>query len=209
MLDRRIRYLSAVGLTAAALGLVACGSDGSSDRDADRQRTSDTSGMESRESMSPRVITATLMTINEGEIETGRLARDRAQSGEVRRFAEMMVNEHTNANERVRDLSSRQNIQPNEGGVAQQLRRDTQQQMSRLRNLSGAEFDRAYIDSQVQMHQDALQLIDNRMMPSARDTQLRTLVQDMRQHVADHLREAQDIQQNLRADGRRDDRMNR
>jgi putative membrane protein len=210
MLERKLRYLSAVCVTSAALGLVACNNDSDRDRDSDRQTRDRTrQDTETNEAMRPPAIAGTLQAINDAEIEAGRLARDRAQNADVRRFAEMMVNQHNDNNRKVREALSRDNIQPREGAVARQLSEDAQRNLDRLRDTRGAEFDRMYINQQVQMHEDALRLIDNRLMPSARDTQMRTLLQDTRQHVSDHLDRAREIQRNLRNDqpGRGDDRM--
>jgi putative membrane protein len=210
MLERKLRYLSAVCVASAALGLAACNNDSDRDRDSDRQsRDRNQQDMETNEAMRPPAIAGTLQAINNGEIEAGRLARDRAQNAEVRRFAEMMVNQHNENNRRVREALTRDNIEPREGAVARQVSDNAQRDLQQLRDARGAEFDRVYINQQVRMHEDALRLIDNRLIPSARDTQLRTLLQDTRQHVSDHLDRAREIQRNLRNDqpGSGDDRM--
>ena len=59
--------------------------------------------------------------------------------------------------------------------------------------------EKAYIDAMVKGHQEALSLIDDRLLPAAQDTNVRTFLTNSREHVAMHLERAKALQQNAGA----------
>jgi putative membrane protein len=87
------------------------------------------------------------------EVELGRLARDRTESRPVRSFAQLMVDDHHAANQQLAALAKA-------AGVTAPAQPDQAQQSlyAQLSALSGPAFDRAYMDSQVQSHQQAVDL---------------------------------------------------
>ncbi len=62
-----------------------------------------------------------------------------------------------------------------------------------LEQLSGAEFDRAYLQGQVADHQKAMQLLEWEI-GSAQDTALKSFASETLPVVLEHLQLAQDIQ---------------
>jgi putative membrane protein len=82
-----------------------------------------------------------------GEVQASELARDRTSSQSVRQFAQRMINDHTQANRELMQIASRYGITPpSTPGPAEQAAYQTLQQ------LSGAAFDRQYLDQQFGAH---------------------------------------------------------
>jgi putative membrane protein len=81
------------------------------------------------------------------EVEMGRLAAQRAAGNEVKQFGQRMVDDHTRANNELRQLASRKNIT-----LPTDLDPRHRETMQRLSGLSGAEFDRAYMEEMVRAH---------------------------------------------------------
>lgn len=77
-----------------------------------------------------------------------------------------------------------------------QLQQSHQAAMTKLRGTTGAAFDRAYIDSQVAAHQQALDVL-RQHATSLQNTELRDKITDMQKDVEDHLKRAQEIAQKL------------
>ena len=90
-------------------------------------------------------------------------------------------------------------MSPSDNAVAMQLKSDAQSTMDSLKTMSGADFDKAYMDSQVKMHQQVLDLIDNKLIPAAKDADLKTELQTIRPKIAEHLKMATEIQASLSA----------
>ncbi len=140
-------------------------------------------------------IAAILSAADQAEIQPSQLAQQRAQNAQVREFAQRMVTDHTALSDSLRALTQRQNITPQENALSRQLQAQTDSVRQRLQGLSGAEFDREYMQYMVQSHQMTLNTIDQRLLPSAQNPQLRTAIeQQVRPAVANHLRDAQQLQ---------------
>ena len=75
------------------------------------------------------------------EVQLGQLALQRSKSAEVKRFAQQMIQEHTRANEQLMQLAAQKGITPpTTPGPKYEAA------MTRLRQLSGEAFDRAYMN---------------------------------------------------------------
>lgn len=81
------------------------------------------------------------------EVEFGKLAQEKAQNPRVKMFGEMMVRDHTTANQALLDLGTRKAVQINAA-----LSTEHQQKLEDLKKLSGAQFDRQYMDMMVKDH---------------------------------------------------------
>jgi putative membrane protein len=132
-------------------------------------------------------IAGIVMAANEGEIQQGNAASQRASSAAVRSFAQMMVADHTNALNEGRDVFGRVGVTPGENETSRRLRNDSQRTVTNLNTYSGAAFDRAYVQTQVNLHQWLLDTLDSTLIPSASSTEVRALLQKQRGSVATHL----------------------
>lgn len=137
------------------------------------------------------------MAVNRGEIEEGRLATTRATSPDVRAFAERMVTEHTRVEAEMTATLQRSGITPRENERSRALREGTQTNLRVLGQRSGADFDREYMRVQVQEHRWLLSALDDSFIPGAQDERLRRQLQEIRGHVANHLRDAERILRGL------------
>ena len=90
------------------------------------------------------------------EVESG-LATTKASSPEVRRFAEMMIEDHTATTEQLKQILS-----TTTPAVALPMQPDARRQMllSELMMLEGAEFDRRYVAQQTDAHREAVMLME-------------------------------------------------
>lgn len=82
------------------------------------------------------------------EVELGRLAATKAANGEVKRFANMMVKDHSAANAELNDLASKKGVT-----LPAQMDPANQAKVEELRGKVGAEFDRSYIEAMVEAHE--------------------------------------------------------
>src|SRR5690606_1456476 len=56
---------------------------------------------------------------------------------------------------------------------------------------------RLYIDTQVRMHKDVLESLDNRVIPAISNGEIKSTVTQMRRQISDHLTKAEGIQKKL------------
>jgi predicted outer membrane protein len=136
-----------------------------------QSRTSKSSSIQN--SASEKAFLQKAMEANEAEIELGHMAQSKAEDQRVKDFAAMMVHDHTNALNRLREVSASEasqkssskprsktsNSQTNSNRDTAsntddiQLSKEHQQLRDRLMNLSGSAFDREYVNAMVQEHQ--------------------------------------------------------
>ncbi|WEX09574.1 DUF4142 domain-containing protein [Chelativorans sp. AA-79] len=91
------------------------------------------------------------------EIESSRIALDKAQSDEVRQFAQRMVDDHTMAAEEMKAAAEADGV----NDVPQTLDAAHQQQITELENASADQFDSQYVQMQVAAHQQAVALFSS------------------------------------------------
>jgi putative membrane protein len=109
----------------------------------------------------------------------------------------MMIVDHSQAKKQHADLVSRLGITPIETKKSAAILEDSNRTLESLRALSRNEFDRAYMDVQVDAHQKMLDSYDNELIPNAKNSEFKSALLEFRPQMESHLREAQDIQQSL------------
>ncbi|MBP6833287.1 MAG: DUF4142 domain-containing protein [Deltaproteobacteria bacterium] len=143
-------------------------------------------------------IFAILAAADRAEITEGTYARTHARSRDVRSYGRMMVTMHTAASNRMSALSRRLRISPLEGAESRSLTREAAATQAQLARLTGDEFDRAYLSSQITEHEHLLEMLDRTLIPSARTAELRTALQnDVRPMVSSHLARARTLRERL------------
>ncbi|HEX8734682.1 MAG TPA: DUF4142 domain-containing protein [Pyrinomonadaceae bacterium] len=93
------------------------------------------------------------------EVELGRLASTKAQNADVKKFAQMMVTDHTKANGELKTLAASKSVT-----LPTELDAKHKSAMSELQNLSGAEFDKAYVAGQLADHEKTVKLFQTQAM---------------------------------------------
>lgn len=156
-----------------------------------------TSGVTGVVPLTDAEIAGVLQTANKGEAEAGLLAVKKAQNPEVKKFAQMMVDDHKAALDQANKLINDNKLKPQKGTTAHDIKGTSAMAKSALEKLNGTEFDKAYMASQISMHQDVLKTIDTQLLPMAKAAEVKALVQNMRPKIEAHLKHAQEIQKKL------------
>ncbi|GEM_PF-2872263 len=108
-------------------------------------------------------IAAVISAINQNEIQEGQLAETSAASAQVRRFAEWLVTAHRTMLTHDTAVLLQAQIVPYNNVVSDRMNDNVKSKMATLQNLQSLhsdEFDRCYIDDQVQAHKKALEFLD-------------------------------------------------
>ncbi len=138
-----------------------------------------------------------VMTVDMNEINAAEEARDKQLSQAVMDYANMMHTEHTKNLEKGRNLAQSANITTSETDAVQSLKEKGANTLSMLTPITGKDFERAYINAMIKDHQDALNMIDNQLIPAAQNEALRNHLAETRGHVAIHLERAKEVQANM------------
>ena len=152
-----------------------------------------------RGSLGDANIAALVLALNNTDISYARLVPARAQRDDVKKFAERMLTDHTGVNGLVTDLLRKLDMAPVDNVMSLDMRDESADNRDILRELSGFAFDSTYMENEVSYHQKFLASIDDVMLPSARNAELRTLIATVRPAVAAHLAHAEQTRANVLA----------
>jgi len=153
-----------------------------------------TSPEPARETLSEAQIAKLTDLANSAEIEQGKLAQGRAKQASVKKFASMMVKDHTDAKQEQGKLYKRLALTPSESSTAASLKADTDRALDDLKKTDASGFDAAYVSAQVDAHHKVLDLLDAKLLPAAVSPELAETLRKMRSTVEHHLKEAQALQ---------------
>jgi predicted outer membrane protein len=85
-------------------------------------------------------------------------------------------------------------ISPQESQLSRQLTADSDENIARLRGLSGNDLEKAYLESQISFHKSVVEALDRELLPSAKNDALKERLWELRLETAKHLDEAEYIQ---------------
>jgi putative membrane protein len=142
-------------------------------------------------------IAAIVVTANQVDIDAGKLAESKAMNADVKAFGRQMATDHTGVNKQATDLVTKLGVKPEDNPTAQSLKAGGADNVKALSAMSGAAFDKAYIDHEVTYHQQVLDAVDKTLIPSAQNSELKALLIKVRPAFAAHLEHAKQVQQSL------------
>jgi putative membrane protein len=132
-----------------------------------------------------------LAGVGMAEVELGTLAKDKASSREVKAFAQRMIDEHTKAGNELKAIADRKHL-----AWPTALPADAVALKDKLSKLSGAAFDRAYIDAMVDGHGKVLTEVRTEAESGA-DPDVKAWATKASSTVQAHLTHAQNQQREL------------
>ena len=139
-------------------------------------------------------IAAIVVTANQVDIDAGALAARASTNAEVKKFANQMVNDHTGVNKAAVELVTKLKVTPQENSTSQGLKESGRKNIEKLKLLSGAAFDKAYVDNEVAYHAAVLGAVDSVLIPGARNAELKALLVKVRPAFVAHLEHAKHLQ---------------
>jgi putative membrane protein len=146
-------------------------------------------------------IAAIVVTANQVDIDAGKLAEGKSGTKEVKAFAQQMVTDHTSVNRAATDLAAKLMVKPESNPTSESLKSGGADNVAKLKTLSGAAFDKAYVDHEVTYHQTVIDALDKTLIPSAQNAELKALLVKVRPSFVAHLEHAKQIQSSLGKSG--------
>ena len=127
----------------------------------------------------------------------GAAAQAKAQHADVKAYARMMVTDHGAVNKQAVALATRLGVTPEDNDVSRSLQDGAKQASDGMSGLTGAAFDKAYIDREVAYHQAVIDALDQTLVPNTQNAELKKLLTDARPNFVAHLERAKQIQSAL------------
>lgn len=143
-------------------------------------------------------IAAIVKAANTSELEQAKIAKSRAKNKAVKDFAAMMVKDHTDMIKSGDAVLKKAGIEAKDNEISAHMTDEAKTTLEKLKGTAkGADFDRAYIDAQVNAHTQVLESIDKQLMPNVQNADLKAELERARPKVEAHLGHAKEIQTSL------------
>jgi len=126
------------------------------------------------------------------DIKAAELALKKLQNPQVLSF-EDMVRDHKAVNEQALALVKKLNVVPQDNDTSKALVKQADAKEAELGNLNGAAFDRAYIQNEVAYHQAVDGALQNTLIPSATNPELKGLLTTGLKIFQGHLQHAEQL----------------
>lgn len=140
-----------------------------------------------------------LVNLNNSEILTGRLAKQKAKNDEVRAFADEMVDQHSQANQAIEKLKKVLRINTESTDFSEHFKKAAAEQMAKLKMVRIQLFDSHYIEAQVVTLKQAMKMIDENLIPKAKNPKLILLLNQAKEIMHKQADEATKLQQNIQS----------
>lgn len=127
--------------------------------------------------------------VNGFDIETAQLGVSQGKSDQVRKLARMVAKDHTEVRRLAAELARAQGVRlalPIERVAAEQQHKE---QLATLRALSGEAFDRAYLLHEIEFHQNAINAVEEILLPALQNTELAKLYRQVLPGFQHHLQQ--------------------
>jgi putative membrane protein len=149
------------------------------------------------QSVTDAQIASIVVTANQVDIDAGKLAASSSKNAEVRKFAELMVRDHTGVNRQAVALVTRLKVTPQDNETSRSLAAGGETNIATLKGLKGADFDKSYVDHEVAYHQAVLDAVDKTLIPNAKNDDLKALLVKVRPAFVAHLEHAKHVAASL------------
>jgi putative membrane protein len=185
---------------AAVIAIAACGRSDTAGRDTTGAATSDTAGMGAMPATNAAWTDANIFALldeaNVADSTHGALASTKGTSSAVREYGRQMMRDHHTLRREGEALAKRLNVTP-APPAGDTLPAHAQRVSDMLGTTAkGRDFDKAYIDHEVEMHKSVLD-IATRAMNAAQSTELKNMIQKAAPAIQAHLDKAQSIQKTM------------
>lgn len=176
-----MKKITAILIASILLTTQACNSNsGGSEKDSvdtanDANATKDTTNMSDTKkdtvvnamSVNDDVAKFAVKVANGGmmEVALGKLAEQKSANAKIKDFGSMMVKDHTNANDKLKEIATQKNI-----SLPSSISQDDQKHIDDLSKENEKDFDKDYIDMMVKDHKDNIDLFEDAAKNSSDST---------------------------------------
>jgi putative membrane protein len=139
-------------------------------------------------------IASVAVTADQIDIDYAAIAKAKSKNKDVLEFAATMAKDHGSVNAKAIALAKKLGVTPQDNPTTQSLLAQAVTTKAMLNSKSGADFDKAYIDNEVDYHKAAIGVVENTLIPDATNPELKSLLQSALPIFKEHLKHAEMIQ---------------
>lgn len=125
------------------------------------------------------------------EVKLGQLAQEKGSNDSVKSFGQRMVDDHSKAGNKLKEVASRENIT-----LPTDISAKDQAMYDRLSKLNGAAFDRAYARDMVQDHETDVAAFQKEAN-AGKDDSMKSFASETLPTLQDHLKQAKEMMRSV------------
>lgn len=137
-------------------------------------------------------IIAYMEAINNAEISTAKVAKDKKVDANVMKFADEMIDQHGQNLQQVTDLSNKINVSADETPAVKKFKEKSDKDLSNLSKLDDGKFQKDYIQAMIKGHTDVNNLMQ-KFESEAQNADLKQYLIDTKKVVEQHLAAAKQL----------------
>jgi putative membrane protein len=132
------------------------------------------------------------------DITAAKQALSKSKNKDVVAFANDMVRDHEAVNKQALDLVKKLKVTPEDNDTSRALTKQAADKQAELAKLNGAEFDKAYVASEIAYHKTVNGALETTLIPSAGNPELKSLLQTGLKLFQGHQQHAEHVAAELR-----------
>ena len=139
------------------------------------------------------------LAMGTAEVELGKLAQERGSHRDVKAYGQMMETDHRMAGEELKEIANRAAAKSDKRGddEAKDAHGDHIELREELSKLSGADFDRRYIEQMIEDHEEGIEDVEAKA-EGADHPQIRAWAASTLPKMRNHLAKAKLVQETLK-----------
>lgn len=140
-------------------------------------------------------------------METSRVAMNKVRNEDLKRFANFEVQEQTTLSEVLRSMmdpgataaTGSTGNQQGQSGMTMQMDASARDMVQKLQNQqAGAEFDKMYLEGQIQGHRNLLQVQERYLQSNPQNREHMNVAKMARGHISEHIAMLEEMQKTMR-----------
>jgi len=130
---------------------------------------------------------------NTWDMSTGSLAAKKASRDEVKSLGEMLARDHEAVRTQGRELAAKLGVTPTPVGKDFALLKNYEATLKKLNGLSGAAFDKAFLEYEVAYHKAVIDAVTSTFLPAIQNAELKAFVVKVAPAFQAHMLAAQHL----------------
>ena len=132
------------------------------------------------------------------DIAAAQQAVKKTKNKQAKAFAQDMIRDHTAVNNKALALVKKLHVTPEDNPTSQALKKQADDTRAQLAKMNGPEFDKAYIQNEVTYHQTVNGALQNTLIPSAQNPELKSLLETGLKVFQGHQQHAEQVAASLK-----------
>lgn len=143
-------------------------------------------------------IASIAVTANQIDVDYAEIALKKSTNKAVTDFAKTMAKDHKAVIDQAVALAKKLNVTPQDNSTTQSLLKGATDVKAKFETKSAADFDKAYVENEVEYHKAVISVVENDLIPNATNPELKALLESALPLFKEHLAHAQMVQKSLK-----------